>query len=257
MNLTTLILTKESGYALIQFNRPDVLNALNMKLMEELVSTLEELDKDNDVRCIVLTGNEKAFAAGADIKEMAEASAMEMVQRDQFARWDRIRKIKKPIIAAVSGFALGGGCELAMTCDIIIASESARFGQPEINLGVIPGAGGTQRLTRAVGKAKAMEMVLTGSMLTAEEAKQWGLVVKVVPNESIVEEAKTMAKLIASKPPMAVRLGKEAVLKAFDTTMEGGLEFERKNFYMLFASEDQKEGMKAFVEKRKPEWKGK
>ncbi len=257
MNLTTLILTKESGYALIQFNRPDVLNALNMKLMEELVSTLEELDKDNEVRCIVLTGSDKAFAAGADIKEMAEASAMEMLQRDQFARWDRIRKIKKPIIAAVSGFALGGGCELAMTCDIIIASESAKFGQPEINLGVIPGAGGTQRLTRAVGKAKAMEMVLTGSMLTAEEAKQWGLVVKVVPNEYLVEEAKTMAKLIASKPPMAVRLGKEAVLKAFDTTMEGGLEFERKNFYMLFASEDQKEGMKAFVEKRKPEWRGK
>ena len=257
MNLTTLILTQEPGYALIQFNRPDVLNALNMKLMEELVSTLEELDKDDNVRCIVLTGNEKAFAAGADIKEMAEASAMEMLQRDQFARWDRIRKIKKPIIAAVSGFALGGGCELAMTCDIIIASESARFGQPEINLGVIPGAGGTQRLTRAVGKAKAMEMVLTGSMLTAEEAKQWGLVVKVVPNEYLVEEAKTVAKLIASKPPMAVRLGKEAVLKAFDTTMEGGLEFERKNFYMLFASEDQKEGMKAFVEKRKPEWKGK
>ena len=257
MNLTTLILTKESGYALIQFNRPDVLNALNMKLMEELVSTLEELDKDNDVRCIVLTGSDKAFAAGADIKEMAEASAMEMLQRDQFARWDRIRKIKKPIVAAVSGFALGGGCELAMTCDIIIASESAKFGQPEINLGVIPGAGGTQRLTRAVGKAKAMEMVLTGSMLTAEEAKQWGLVVKVVPNEYLVEEAKSMAKLIASKPPMAVRLGKEAVLKAFDTTMEGGLEFERKNFYMLFASEDQKEGMKAFVEKRKPEWKGK
>ena len=257
MNLTTLILTKESGYALIQCNRPDVLNAMNMKLMEELVSTLEELDKDNDVRCIVLTGSDKAFAAGADIKEMAEASAMEMVQRDQFARWDRIRKIKKPIIAAVSGFALGGGCELAMTCDIIIASESAKFGQPEINLGVIPGAGGTQRLTRAVGKAKAMEMVLTGSMLTAEEAKQWGLVVKVVPNEYLVEEAKTMAKLIASKPPMAVRLGKEAILKAFDTTMEGGLEFERKNFYMLFASEDQKEGMKAFVEKRKPAWKGK
>ena len=182
---------------------------------------------------------------------------MEMLQRDQFARWDRIRKIKKPIIAAVGGFALGGGCELAMTCDIIIASESAKFGQPEINLGVIPGAGGTQRLTRAVGKYKAMEMVLTGSMMTAEEAKQWGLVVKVVPNEYLVEEAKNLAKTIASKPPVAVRLAKEAVLKSFDTTIEGGLEFERKNFYMLFASDDQKEGMKAFVEKRKAEWKGK
>jgi len=257
MNLTTITLIKEPGYALIQFNRPEVLNAINMKLMEELVSTLEELDKDSDVRCIVITGSEKAFAAGADIKEMADASAIEMLQRDQFARWDRIRKIKKPIIAAVSGFALGGGCELAMTCDIIIASESAKFGQPEINLGVIPGAGGTQRLTRAVGKYKAMEMVLTGSMITAEEAKQWGLVVKVVPNEYLLEEAKNLATMIASKPPVAVRLGKEAILKSFDTTIEGGLEFERKNFYMLFASEDQKEGMRAFVEKRKAEWKGK
>lgn len=256
MDLTMILLTKESGYALIQFNRPEVLNAINMKLMEELVSTLEELDKESDIRCIILTGNEKAFAAGADIKEMASASAMEMLQRDQFARWDRIRKIKKPIIAAVSGFALGGGCELAMTCDIILASESAKFGQPEITIGVIPGAGGTQRLTRTIGKYKAMEMVLTGSMITAEEAKQWGLVVKVVPNEYLVEEAKNLAKVIASKPPVAVRLAKEAVLKSFDTTIEGGLEFERKNFYMLFASEDQKEGMKAFVEKRKPEWKG-
>ena len=257
MNLTTIKLTKEPGYALIRFNRPDVLNAINMKLMEELVSTLEELDKDSDVRCIVITGSEKAFAAGADIKEMADASAIEMLQRDQFARWDRIRKIKKPIIAAVSGFALGGGCELAMTCDIIIASESAKFGQPEINLGVIPGAGGTQRLTRAVGKYKAMEMVLTGSMITAEEAKQWGLVVKVVPNEYLLEEAKNLATMIASKPPVAVRLGKEAIMKSFDTTIEGGLEFERKNFYMLFASDDQKEGMKAFMEKRKAGWKGK
>lgn len=257
MNLTTIILTKEAGFALIQLNRPEVLNAINMKLMEELVFTLEELDKQDDVRCIIITGNEKAFAAGADIKEMAEASAMEMLQRDQFARWDRIRKIKKPIVAAVSGFALGGGCELAMACDIIIASESAKFGQPEINLGVIPGAGGTQRLTRAVGKYKAMEMILTGSMITAEEAKQWGLVVKVVPNDNLIEEAKNLAKAVASKPPVAVRLGKEAVLKSFDTTIEGGLEFERKNFYMLFASEDQKEGMEAFVAKRKAEWKGK
>jgi len=257
MNLTAIILTKEAGYAVIQLNRPDVLNAINMKLMEELVLVLEELDNDSEIRCIIITGNEKAFAAGADIKEMADATAVEMLQRDQFARWDRIRKIKKPIIAAVGGFALGGGCELAMTCDIIIASESAKFGQPEINLGVIPGAGGTQRLTRAVGKYKAMEMVLTGSMITAEEAKQWGLVVKVVPNEYLVEEAKNLAKVIASKPPVAVRLGKEAILKSFDTTIEGGLEFERKNFYMLFASEYQKEGMKAFAEKRKAGWKGK
>jgi enoyl-CoA hydratase len=188
---------------------------------------------------------------------MSGASAVEMLIRDQFARWDRIRKIKKPLIAAVSGFALGGGCELSMTCDIIIASETAKFGQPEINIGVMPGAGGTQRLTRAVGKYKAMEMVLTGKMISADEALTRGLVNKVVPVEYYLEEAKSLAKEIASKPPVAVRLAKEAVLKSFDTTIEGGLEFERKNFYLLFASEDQKEGMKAFVEKRKAEWKGK
>lgn len=257
MTYTHLLLTKEAGYAIVQFNRPEVLNALNMKLMEELVDALETLDKDDDIRCIIITGNEKAFAAGADIKEMANATAVEMLVRDQFARWDRIRKIKKPLIAAVSGFALGGGCELAMTCDIIIASETAKFGQPEINIGVMPGAGGTQRLTRAVGKAKAMEIVLTGKMLSAQEALQWRLINKVVPVEYYLQEAKDLAKEIASKPPVAVRLAKEAVLKAFDTTIESGLEFERKNFYLLFSSEDQKEGMKAFVEKRKPEWKGK
>ena len=256
MPYTHILLTKQENYAIVQFNRPDVLNALNMKLMEELVDALESLDKDVEIRCIILTGNEKAFAAGADIKEMADATAVEMVTRDQFARWDRIRKIKKPIIAAVSGFALGGGCELAMTCDMVVASETAKFGQPEINIGVIPGAGGTQRLTRAVGKVKAMEMVLTGRMISADEALRWGLINKVVPVESYLEEAKTWAREIASKPPVAVRLAKESVLKAFDTTIEGGLEFERKNFYLLFASDDQKEGMKAFTEKRKPEWKG-
>lgn len=257
MSNKNIIVSKEEGYAVVQFNRPDVLNAINMDLMAELVEALESLDKDDDVRCVVLTGNEKAFAAGADIKEMADASATEMLKRDQFARWDRIRKIKKPIIAAVSGFALGGGCELAMTCDMIIASESARFGQPEINIGVMPGAGGTQRLTRAVGKAKAMEIVLTGKTFTAEEARTWGLVNKVVPVEYYLQEAKNLAREVAGKPPVAVRLAKEAVLKSFDTTIEDGLAFERKNFYLLFASEDQKEGMKAFVEKRKPDWKGK
>ena len=257
MSQSYIIVTRQDGYAIVQFNRPDVLNALNMKLMEELVDALESLDKDPGVRCIILTGNEKAFAAGADIKEMADASAVEMLTRDQFARWDRIRKIKKPIIAAVSGFALGGGCELSMTCDMIIASETAKFGQPEINIGVMPGAGGTQRLTRAVGKAKSMEMVLTGRMISADEALRWGLVNKVVPVEYYLEEAKAWAKEIASKPPVAVKLAKEAVLKSFDTTIEGGLEFERKNFYLLFASEDQKEGMNAFSEKRNPEWKGK
>jgi enoyl-CoA hydratase len=251
-----LLVTTQDSYALVRINRPDLLNALSMQVMQEMVETLETLDRDPAVRCIILTGDEKAFAAGADIMEMAEASAMEMLHRDQFARWDRIRRIKKPIIAAVSGFALGGGCELTMICDMIIASETARFGQPEINLGVMPGAGGTQRLTRAVGKAKAMEMVLTGRMITAEEALRLGLVNKVVPVEHYLNEAIAWAKEIASKPPIAVRLAKESVLKSFDTTMEGGLEFERKNFYLLFASADQKEGMKAFTEKRKPEWRG-
>ncbi len=262
MNYTSIIVTTHDtdggqGFAIIQLNRIEVLNALNIQLMDELVTALESLDKDDAVRVMIITGNEKAFAAGADIKEMSDASAVEMLIRDQFARWDRVRRIKKPLIAAVSGFALGGGCELAMTCDIIIASETAKFGQPEINIGVMPGAGGTQRLTRAVGKAKAMEMVLTGKMISAEEAMQWGLVNKVVPVEYYLEEAKTLAREIASKPPIAVRLAKESILKAFDTTIEAGLEYERKNFYLLFASEDQKEGMKAFVEKRKPGWKGK
>jgi len=255
--MSHLIVSVEQNVATVQINRPDVLNALNMALMVELVDTLEALDRDMNVGCIVVTGNEKAFAAGADINEMIDVTAMEMLYRDQFARWDRMRKIKKPMIAAVSGFALGGGCELAMICDMIIASETAKFGQPEINIGVMPGAGGTQRLTRAVGKAIAMEMVLTGRMITADEAFRVGLINKVVAVEFYLKEAIAWGKEIASKPPVAVRLIKDAILKSFDTTIEGGLEFERKNFYLLFASEDQKEGMKAFVEKRKASWKGK
>ena len=251
----------ENGSALkvglIELNRPEVLNALNIDLMKEVVSALESFDKDAGIGCMVLTGNQKAFAAGADIKEMADASAIEMLLRDQFARWDRIRKIKKPIIAAVSGFALGGGCELAMTCDMIVAGEGAKFGQPEINLAVIPGAGGTQRLTKAIGKARAMEMILTGKMMTSGEMFEAGLLTKVVPDEVYLEEAVELAKSIASKPTVAVQLAKECVLKSFDTTIETGLEFERKNFYLLFATEDKFEGMNAFIEKRKPEWKGK
>ncbi len=241
---------------LIQLNRPDALNALNIDLMKEVVETLESFDKDAETGCMVLTGNAKAFAAGADIKEMAEATAIEMLLRDQFARWDRIRKIKKPVIAAVSGFALGGGCELAMTCDMIIAAKSAKFGQPEINLAVIPGAGGTQRLTKAVGKARAMEMILTGKMFSAEEMFEAGLVTRVVENEIYLDEALELAKEISSRPTIAVQLAKECILKSFDSTIEAGLEFERKNFYLLFATEDKFEGMKAFVEKRKAEWKG-
>jgi enoyl-CoA hydratase len=256
MPSTTITVTREHGYALIQLDRPEVLNAISLGLMNDLVGALEEADADDAVRCMIITGNDRAFAAGADIREMAESTAVEMLARDQFARWERIRRISKPLIAAVGGFALGGGCELAMACDMIIASETARFGQPEITLGVIPGAGGTQRLTRAVGKAKAMEMVLTGRMITADEALRWGLINKVVPAEALIGEARAWAAEIASSPPLAVRLAKEAVLKSFDTTIEGGLAFERKNFYLLFASEDQKEGMRSFLEKRRPEWKG-
>jgi enoyl-CoA hydratase len=255
--LKNLLLSRDGFVATVQLNRPAVLNALNLETMNELVTTLESLDNDDSVRAIVLAGSEKAFAAGADIKEMATASAIDMLYRDQFTKWDIIRKIKKPLIAAVSGFALGGGCELMMHCDIIIASETARIGQPEINIGVMPGAGGTQRLTRAVGKGLAMEMVLIGKFITGAEACAAGLVNKVVPVEFYLEEAQRLAREIASRPPVAVRLAKEAVLKSFDTTIEMGLEFERKNFYLLFASDDMKEGMAAFIEKRKPEWTGK
>lgn len=240
----------------IQLNRPKELNALNPVLMRELKDALLELDQDVQVRAIVLSGNEKAFAAGADIKQMADKTAVEMVNLDQFSTWDAIRKIKKPLIAAVSGFALGGGCELAMMCDMIIAAETAKFGQPEIRIGVIPGAGGTQRLTRAVGKALAMEMVLTGKFISADEAWKAGLVNRVVPEELYLSEALKLAGEIAAMPPVAVKMAKEAVLKAFDSTLEEGLQFERKNFYLLFASRDQKEGMQAFIEKRKPEFRG-
>src|ERR1051326_3621625 len=203
MTYSTLLVTKENRCALIQFNRPEVLNALNMKLMEELVAALEQLDGDPDVNLIILTGNEKAFAAGADVKEMAGAGPVDMVLGDQFARWDRIRKIKKPIMPAVSAFPLGGGCELPLSCDMIIASESAKFGQPEINIGVIPGAGGTQRLVRAVGKALAMEMILNNRSLTAQEALQYGLVNRVVPVADYLNEALTLAEEIASRAPLA------------------------------------------------------
>lgn len=251
-----ILASVEDMVGVIQLNRPDKLNAISIDLMKELVDCLEKMDDSDEVRCIVLTGNEKAFAAGADIDQMAKASTMEMLLLDQFARWDRIRKIHKPIIAAISGYALGGGCELAMTCDMIVASETAKFGQPEINIGVIPGAGGTQRLTRAVGKAKAMELVLTGRMMGAQEALDCGLINKVAPVELYLEEAKALAKEIASKPPVAVRLAKESILKAFDTTIEGGLDFERKAFYLLFSSEDKQEGMNAFLEKRKAQFTG-
>lgn len=247
----------QPGVGAIQLNRPAVLNALSLQTMIELVEAFETYDADEAIRCIVIHGSEKAFAAGADITEMSDATLTTMLARDQFARWERIRQVKTPIVAAVSGFALGGGCELAMHADMIVASDTAQFGQPEINIGVMPGAGGTQRLTRAVGKALAMEIVLTGRMISATQAQAAGLVNRVVPVAFYLQEAFALAGDVASKAPIAARLAKEAVLKAHSTTLEGGLEFERKNFYMLFATEDQKEGMAAFVEKRKPEWKGK
>jgi enoyl-CoA hydratase len=253
----TLIVTSVVERAgLIQINRPQQLNALNAVVMEELVLALEEFDRNKQVGCMVITGNQRAFAAGADIKEMADATAVEMLQQDSIARWDRIRKIKKPVVAAVSGFCLGGGCELAMACDLIVASESAQFGQPEINIGVIPGAGGTQRLTRALGKSKAMELILTGRYLSAREAEQFGLAARVVPVEVYLDEALKLANEIAARPPIAVRFAKEAINKAFEMSLREGLEFERRLFYFLFATDDQKEGMRAFVEKRQAKWTG-
>lgn len=247
----------EKHIALVQLNRPKELNALNRQLMTELRDALQQLDSDDDVRVILITGNEKAFAAGADIKEMADATALDMLNRDQFAIWDQIKKTKKPLIAAVSGFALGGGCELMMHCDLIVASETAKIGQPEIKIGVMPGAGGTQRLTRSLGKALAMEMILTGRFLSAEEALRAGLINKIVPVELYLQEAIALAKVVAENSPVALKLAKEAVLQAFNFSLDEGLLFERKNFYLCFSSEDQKEGMKAFVEKRKAEFKGK
>ena len=244
------------GVALLRLNRPKELNALNLQLMAELRDALAALDKDENVRVMVLTGNEKAFAAGADIHQMSGKGTIDMLLIDQFATWEQIRRLKKPLIAAVSGFVLGGGNELVMHCDLVVASETARFGQPEILLGIMPGAGGTQRLTRQIGKVNAMEMVLTGQPVSAKQALAWGLVNRVVPVEVYLDEALRLASEIALRAPLAVRLAKESVLKAQDSNLSEGLEFERKNFYMLFASADQKEGMDAFVNKRPPQFTG-
>jgi enoyl-CoA hydratase len=242
--------------ALIQLNRPKELNAHNLELMVEIRDALKALDQHDEVRVIIITGNERAFAAGADIKQMAGKNTIDMWKVDQFSTWDQINKTRKPIIAAVSGFALGGGCELAMSCDMIVASETAQFGQPEIKIGVMPGAGGTQRLTRAIGKARAMEMVLTGRFISAQEAMNYGLINSIVPVELYMEEALKLASSVAAMSPIATQMAKESVKRAYETHLEEGLHFERKNFYMLFASEDQKEGMAAFVEKRNPQFKG-
>ena len=242
---------------LVRLNRPQALNALRGQLMEELVRALRAFDADPTIGAMVITGNERAFSAGADITEMANATITDMLNRGMIERWRQLRLLRKPLIAAVSGHCLGGGCELAMLCDIIIASETAKFGQPEINIGVIPGAGGTQRLTRAVGKSVAMEVILNDRRLTAEEALRYGLASRVVPLETYLTEAITMATQIAARAPLAVQLGKEAINRAYELNLTEASAYEEKLFYILFASEDQKEGMRAFMEKRPPQWQGK
>ena len=255
--MSDYILSKTDNHVgIATLNRPEVLNALSVELMDQLIAALEGFDNDPNIRVIVLTGSERVFAAGADIADMAEASVVQMSERNNLARWKRIAAVRKPIIAAVSGFALGGGCELAMHCDMIVASESAKFGQPEINIGVMPGAGGTQRLTRAIGKFRAMELILTGRFLSARDAYDAGLVTRVVPKERFLAEALRLAHELATKPPLALKLAKEAILAADEMSLTQGLEFERRLFYSLFATEDQKEGMKAFLEKRKPTFEG-
>lgn len=251
-----ILVYRDGAVGRVQLNRPEALNALNSGLMGELVDAFRTFESDPTIGCLLLHGNENAFAAGADIKEMVEQGAIDMYLHDFISLWDQVSRVTKPIVAAVSGFCLGGGAELAMICDIIVASETARFGQPEINIGVLPGAGGTQRLTRAVGKSLAMEMVLSGRMISAEEAKAAGLVSRVVPVEHYLTEAQRLAAEIAAKSPVALRLAKEAVLQSFEGSLTGGLAYERRLFAMSFASEDQKEGMRAFAAKRKPEWKG-
>lgn len=253
----TILLETHGRVGLVRLNRPEALNAINTLLITELMAALETWDADEAIGAMVITGNEKAFAAGADIKEMADASAAEMFKRDHIAPFDRILAIRKPVIAAVNGWCLGGGCELALSCDLLIASESARFGQPEINLGVIPGAGGTQRLTRAVGKVIAMEMVLNNRTLTAQEALGYGFANRAVPAERCLEEALALAAELAARAPLAIQAAKKMVNHAFDSFLVEGLAEERRTFYNLFDTQDQKEGMQAFSEKRPPEWRGK
>jgi enoyl-CoA hydratase len=255
MSEPNVIVETKGRVGIMRLNRPQALNALNRALVAELFAAIDTFEADEGIGCMLITGNEKAFAAGADIKEMADKTFIEAYLGNFCADWDRAARTRKPIVAAVAGFALGGGCELAMQCDIIIAADSAKFGQPEIKIGVIPGIGGTQRLTRAVGKAKAMDMILTGRMMDAAEAERSGLVARVVPAANLMDEAMKVAETIAGLSLPSVLAGKEAVNTAFETSLAEGSRFERRIFHSLFATADQKEGMKAFVEKRKPEWK--
>ena len=256
MTYTTILTEIRRRVGLVTLNRPQAMNTFNQVMLTELFDALETFDSDDRVGAMVITGNEKAFAAGADIKEMVEASPFVMIKEGRVEKWDRIRALKKPVIAAVSGWALGGGCEMALSCDMIVASETAKFGQPEITIGVIPGAGGTQRLARLLGKYLAMEMVINNRTLSATEAVQFGLANRVVPVERYLDDAIAFAEEIASRAPLAVRMAKDAVNAAFETTLTEGLKAEKRNFYPLFSTEDQKEGMQAFMEKRKPDWKG-
>ena len=255
-NYQYILVERDERVGIVTLNRPNERNALNNQLVGELADAMQEFERDEEIRCIVVTGaGEKSFAAGADIKEMSDKSPMQMMLGG-FEAWRRMRYIHKPLIAAVGGYALGGGCELAMLCDMIVASENARFGQPEILLGVMPGAGGTQRLARTLGKYRTMEIVLTGTQVTAQEMQALGLVNRVVPQGEHLTEALKLAKTVAAQAPIAVRLAKEAVNAAFETTLEEGLELERKNFFLLFDTEDMREGMRAFIEKRKAVFQG-
>ena len=246
----------EGKLGFIALNRPKVLNAINRQMVSEILTVMEEFDENDDVKVIILSGKGRAFAAGADIEEMANDSAIDFELRNQFKDWDRLAMIKKPIIGAVQGFALGGGFELALCCDLLFAAEDAEFGFPEVNLGVMPGAGGTQRLTKLAGKTKAMEWLFTGKRILAKEAFHFGMVNQLFAREVLMEETIKIARHIANQAPISIRLIKESVLKAVDASLEEGMNFERKNFYLLFSSEDQKEGMKAFQEKRRPNFKG-
>ncbi len=250
----TIQIEVKENIGIIRLNRPDKLNAINLQMVEELVKALDELENNNDVKIVIITGNGRAFSAGADVKEMLETPLEDIMKRGHMPLWEKLRSFKKPIIAALNGITAGGGLELAMACDIIIAAESAKLGQPEINLGIIPGAGGTQRLTRTVGKFRAMELVLTGKLISAREAEAYGLVNKVVPDNSLLDEAIKLAKEITTKPAITIMLAKEAVNKAWDTLLQQGLDIERRNFYLALSTEEAKEGMKAFIEKRKPRW---